>query len=61
MSEERKEAIKENDEYIANGGSDIDEDDSDLSDMDDENEMDGANDVVEEDSEEEFKKTNKML
>jgi hypothetical protein len=32
-----------------------------LSDLDDENEMDGANDIVEEDSEEEFKKTNKML
>lgn len=60
MNEERLEAIKENDEYIANGGSDSD-DDSDLSDVDDENEIDGAEDIVEEDSEEEFKKTNKML
>jgi hypothetical protein len=29
--------------------------------VDDENEMDGADDIVEEDSEEEFKKTNNML
>jgi len=53
MNKERLEAIKENDEYIANGGSDSD-DDSDLSDLDDENEIDGAEDIVEEDSEEEF-------
>ncbi len=59
MNEERKEAIKENDEYIANGGSDSDDDDSDLSDIDDEN--DAVDDNVEEDSEEEFKKTNKIL
>lgn len=60
MNAERKEAIKENDEYIANGGSDGD--DSGVSDLDDdENEMDGADEFVDEDSEEEFKKTNKML
>lgn len=53
MNKERLEAIKENDEYIANGGSDSD-DDSDLSDLDDENEIDGAKDIADEDSEEEF-------